>query len=73
VTTTTTTTAAAARQPTHAAASVVVVGSGRMGEIRASLLRANPRFHLLGIVDTHLPGAKRLADKYGVKTNKRRG
>lgn len=48
-------------------ARVVVMGSGRMGKIRASLLRANPRFEVKGIVDTNYIGAQNLADKYGVR------
>jgi len=40
------TTAAAA-----ATARVLLVGTGRMGKIRASILHANPRFDLVGIVD----------------------
>ena len=47
-------------------AKVVVVGSGRMGHIRASLLQGNPRFDLRGIVDINLQSARALADEYGV-------
>jgi hypothetical protein len=50
-------------------ARVVVVGSGRMGSIRASMLYANPRFDLAGIVDLNWNGAKALADTYQVRTN----
>jgi len=41
-------------------ARVVVVGSGRMGQIRSSLLRSNPKFELVGIVDNVLSGAEKL-------------
>mmetsp|Transcript_2015 Transcript_2015/g.2964 ORF Transcript_2015/g.2964 Transcript_2015/m.2964 type:complete len:355 (+) Transcript_2015:297-1361(+) len=47
-----------------ARAKVVVVGSGRMGQIRSSLLYANPRFDLVGIVDVNFEGATALAQKY---------
>lgn len=47
-------------------ARVAVVGSGRMGQIRTSLLRANPRFSLAGIVDTHRASAQALGEQYGV-------
>lgn len=50
----------------HPKARVVVVGAGRMGQIRASLLRGNPRFDVCCIVDINLEGAQALADKYGV-------
>jgi predicted homoserine dehydrogenase-like protein len=50
-------------------ARVVVVGSGRMGHIRSSLVRANPRFELVGIVDTAMEGAERLAETYRVSDN----
>ena len=47
-------------------AKVVLVGSGRMGHIRAQLIRANPKFHLAGIVDSNLNAAKKLAQTYHV-------
>ena len=47
-------------------ARVVVVGSGRMGHIRSSLLYANPRFEIAGIVDINHDGAANLANIYGV-------
>ena len=47
-------------------ARVLVMGSGRMGQIRCSLLRGNPRFDVRGVVDTNHAAAKTLADKYGV-------
>jgi predicted homoserine dehydrogenase-like protein len=53
-------------------ARVVVVGSGRMGHIRSSLLRSNPKFELVGIVDTFLEGAQKLADNYRVSSTVRK-
>eukprot|EP00977_Amphora_coffeiformis_P014560 scaffold4097_cov166-Amphora_coffeaeformis.AAC.17 len=47
-------------------ARVLVLGIGRMGQIRCSLLRGNPRFDVRGVVDTNLTTARTLADKYGV-------
>jgi len=35
----------------NAAVRVAVFGSGRMGEIRASIVRSNPQYELVGIVD----------------------
>jgi predicted homoserine dehydrogenase-like protein len=49
-------------------ARVIVIGSGRMGHIRSSLLRSNPKFELVGIVDTFLEGAQKLADNYRVSS-----
>ena len=48
-------------------AKVVVVGSGRMGQIRSSLIYANPRFELCGIVDVNFEGAAAMADVFGVR------
>ena len=48
-------------------ARVVVVGSGRMGQIRSSLLCSNPKFELVGIVDNVLSGAEKLASQYRVR------
>jgi len=45
-------------------AKVVVVGSGRMGQIRSSLLFANPRFELAGVVDVNFDGAANLAQSF---------
>lgn len=47
-------------------ACVLVVGSGRMGKIRAGLINSNPRYQLLGIVDPEVESAGALASKYGV-------
>lgn len=46
-------------------ARVAVVGSGRMGEIRSKILYANPRIEFVGVVDSHLEGAKSLAQTFG--------
>jgi len=48
-------------------ARVVVVGSGRMGQIRSSIIYANPRFELSGIVDVSIEAATKLAEKYRVR------
>jgi predicted dehydrogenase len=48
-------------------ARVLVVGSGRMGTIRATLVRANLRLELVGIVDTHLASAQSLSERLGVR------
>lgn len=45
-------------------AKVLVVGCGRMGQIRASILRTNPRFDICGIVDKDMSAASVLANKY---------
>lgn len=48
-------------------AKVVVVGSGRMGHIRSSLIYANPKFELCGIVDTNFDSAAAMADTFRVR------
>lgn len=48
-------------------AKVIVVGSGRMGHIRSSLVYANPRFELCGIVDTNIDAAANMADTFSVR------
>ncbi|KAL3801218.1 hypothetical protein HJC23_012618 [Cyclotella cryptica] len=45
-------------------ARVLLVGSGRMGHIRAKAIFSNPRFDFAGIVDDNVDGAKKLADVY---------
>mmetsp|Transcript_17650 Transcript_17650/g.24541 ORF Transcript_17650/g.24541 Transcript_17650/m.24541 type:complete len:377 (+) Transcript_17650:190-1320(+) len=45
-------------------ANVLLVGSGRMGDIRASLVYANPRFKLCGVVDVNMTAATALAETY---------
>lgn len=49
-------------------ARVVVVGSGRMGQIRAQLIYSNPRLQLSGIVDTDASKGQVLAEKFGVQS-----
>jgi len=48
-------------------ARVAVIGSGRMGAIRGSILQANPKFDFAGVIDVNLEGATALANKYGVR------
>lgn len=45
-------------------ARVVLVGSGRMGQIRGSLMYANPKFEMIGVCDVNAVGAQTLAEKY---------
>ena len=45
---------------------IIVMGSGRMGQIRAGIIYSNPRLEIIGIVDLNLEGAKELAGKYSV-------
>jgi hypothetical protein len=47
---------------------VLVVGSGRMGQIRASLIDSNPRLKLCGIVDPCSAPGESLAEKHGVSS-----
>lgn len=49
-------------------ARVILVGNGRMGQIRAGLLYANPKFELSGIVDTNMEAASVLAETYSTKS-----
>lgn len=49
---------------TNDRARILLVGSGRMGQIRAQILYANPRFELCGVVDVNLAGAEKLAKQY---------
>ena len=46
---------------------VLLVGTGRMGAIRAKILYANPKFDFLGVCDINLSAAKKLADVYSVR------
>jgi len=48
----------------QAQARVLVVGSGRMGHIRARALYGNPRIQLCGIVDKNIRQAKALSELY---------
>ena len=47
-------------------ACVLLVGSGRMGQIRAKAIYANPRFELCGIVDSNVDAAAKLGEMYHV-------
>jgi myo-inositol 2-dehydrogenase/D-chiro-inositol 1-dehydrogenase len=49
-------------------ARVALIGSGRMGQLRASLMYSNPRFDLCGVVDKNSDSAKALASKYMAKS-----
>ena len=49
-------------------ARVLLVGSGRMGNIRAQCIFSNPRFEFAGIVDENPIAAKSLADVYRVSS-----
>ena len=48
-------------------ARVLLIGSGRMGHIRASTLYANPRFEFCGIIDTNVDDAAKLGELYRVR------
>lgn len=45
-------------------ARVVLVGTGRMGKIRSSLMFANPKFDMIGVCDVNAIGSQTLANKY---------
>jgi myo-inositol 2-dehydrogenase/D-chiro-inositol 1-dehydrogenase len=49
-------------------ARVVLVGSGRMGQIRGSLMYSNPKFEMIGVCDVNASGAKSLAEKYSASS-----
>ena len=50
------------------AARVLLIGSGRMGHIRASAIYGNPRYEFCGIVDTNVDGAAaKLGELYRVR------
>lgn len=51
----------------HARARVLLVGSGRMGHIRAKALYSNPRFEFCGIVDSNVKAAGTLSEIYLVR------
>ena len=55
-----------AQGPRRRLARVLLVGSGRMGQIRASIIHANPRMQLCGIVDPDLIAASVLSERYQV-------
>lgn len=48
----------------QAAAKIVLIGSGRMGRIRARAIFANPRLQLEGIVDPNIEQSKPLSELY---------
>jgi len=52
----------------HARARVLLVGSGRMGHIRAKALYSNPRFEFCGIVDSNVKAAGTLSEIYRAPT-----
>jgi Predicted dehydrogenases and related proteins len=47
-------------------AKIALVGTGRMGAIRAKLMYGNPRIDLCGIVDVNPTSAEKLANTYDV-------
>ena len=47
---------------------VLLIGSGRMGNIRAAAMYSNPRFDLCGVVDSNVDEASKLANTYHVRT-----
>ena len=51
----------------HAQARVLLVGSGRMGHIRAKAIYSNPRFEFCGIVDANVDEAAKLGEIYRVR------
>mmetsp|Transcript_44165 Transcript_44165/g.79234 ORF Transcript_44165/g.79234 Transcript_44165/m.79234 type:complete len:97 (-) Transcript_44165:1206-1496(-) len=51
----------------HAQARVLLVGSGRMGHIRAKAIYSNPRFEFCGIVDSNVEEAAKLGEIYRVR------
>lgn len=47
-------------------AKVVLVGTGRMGAIRAKILYSNPRVNFCGVVDVNEEAATKLATAFNV-------
>ena len=45
-------------------ANILLVGTGRMGRIRASAMHANPKIEFCGVVDTNVP--YEMIDEYQV-------
>lgn len=45
---------------------IVLVGTGRMGAIRAKIMYANPKIDLCGVCDVNVDSAKELASTYSV-------
>ena len=56
-------------QQAKAVARVLLVGSGRMGRIRAKAIYSNPRFEFVGIVDSNVERAAELGEIYRVSKN----
>ncbi len=56
------------KRPYSRRARVLLVGSGRMGQIRAKAIYSNPRFELIGIVDSNVDAAMKLAEMYRVSS-----
>ncbi len=48
-------------------ARIVLVGTGRMGDIRARLMYSNPKIDLCGIVDINSEAASAMASLYQVR------
>ncbi len=48
-------------------ARIVLVGTGRMGDIRAKLMYSNPKIDLCGIVDINTEAATAMASLYQVR------
>ena len=47
-------------------ARVLLVGSGRMGNIRAKALYSSPKYDFVGVVDSNVDEASKLGDMYRV-------
>jgi hypothetical protein len=60
---------ASSSSPYRRRARVLLVGSGRMGQIRAKAVYANPRFELIGVVDSNVDAAEKLAEMYHVSSH----
>jgi predicted dehydrogenase len=54
-------------------AKIALVGTGRMGAIRAKLMYGNPRIDLCGIIDLNTTSAQKLANTYDVSSSFGRG
>lgn len=68
-TTTTSSTSSSTSQPSgRPRARVLLVGSGRMGQLRAKAIYANPRLELCGIVDANVDAAAKLGEMYRVSS-----
>ena len=49
-------------------ARVLLVGSGRMGNIRAKALYSSPKYDFVGVVDSNVDEAAKLGSMYRVST-----